>query len=109
MQNPYTILTCKTLAVLQLIYLSFNAEFWFYPIRLPSLKTLHLKDIRFQINGHLMLLIDECPILEDLPLYDIYVLGHSREIGKTLKKLNRTDITECRCCIPMETLSNDMN
>jgi len=64
----------------------FQCGFCFYPIRLPSLKMLHLKDIHFEINRHLMFIIDECPILEDLQLYDLYGLGFSRDIGKTLRK-----------------------
>jgi hypothetical protein len=104
---PYSILTCETLVVLQLSFLNMGEEFYYTPIKLPSLKTLHLKVIRFQQEVDLILLTDNCPNLEDLLLFDItYATSCSIEWGETLTKLKRADITDCDFYIPMETVSN---
>jgi hypothetical protein len=62
-----TILTCKTLVVLKLS--GFDAEQGFSYVLLPSLKTLHLKHIRFPGLGDFMLFLTGCPMLEDLLTY----------------------------------------
>jgi hypothetical protein len=106
---PNTIFTCETLVILKLSNLFImGAEFCHYLIRLPSLKTLHLKDIEFQQYGDLECLLEGCPVLEDLQLYVIsYVtLLFSKACCETLTKLNRADIIQCDCGVPMKALSN---
>jgi len=105
---PNTIFTLETLVILKLSSLFMGEEFCNYLIRLPSLKTLHLKDIEFQQYGDLDCLLEGCPVLEDLQLYDIsYVsLQFSNACRKTLTKLNRADIIQCDCGVPLKALSN---
>ncbi|AES63288.1 F-box/RNI/FBD-like domain protein [Medicago truncatula] len=71
-------------------------------LNLPSLKTLHLKDIIFDQQCQLMMLLDACPVLEDLQLSNIINLeSYTRdyfddfESSSMLRKLNRADITAC--------------
>jgi hypothetical protein len=103
-----TILTCPTLVVLKLSYLYMGAAFCYYPIRLPSLKTLHLKDIKFDRYGDLKCLLEYCPVIEDLQLYHIshLIFLDSNRCCETLTKLIRADIIECKCHVPMKALSN---
>ncbi|RHN44088.1 putative F-box domain, FBD domain, leucine-rich repeat domain, L domain-containing protein [Medicago truncatula] len=105
---PNTIFTRETLVILKLSELFMGSGFCNYLIRLPSLKTLHLKDIEFQQYGDLDCLLEGCPVLEDLQLYDIsYVsLLFSNACRKTLTKLNRADIIQCDCGVRMKALSN---
>jgi len=105
--QPYSILTCETLVVLKLSFLNMGEEFTYNAITLPSLKTLHLKVIRFQQDNDLIFLTDKCPNLEDLLLFDItYDTYCSIQWAQTLTKLKRADITDCDFYIPMETVSN---
>jgi hypothetical protein len=61
---PITILTCKTLVVLDLY--GFDVEQGLSSIVLPSLKTLHLICIGFPGLRDFMLFLTGCPILEYL-------------------------------------------
>ncbi|XP_039684237.1 F-box/FBD/LRR-repeat protein At5g56420 [Medicago truncatula] len=103
-----TILTCTTLVVLKLSYLYMGPAFCYYPIILPSLKTLHLKDIKFDRYGDLKCLLGYCPVIEDLQLYHISYLTFldPNRCCETLTKLIRADIIECNCDVPMKALSN---
>jgi hypothetical protein len=105
---PNTIFTIETLVILKLSNIFMGAGFCNYLIRLPSLKTLHLKDVEFQQYGDLDCLLEGCPVLEDLQLYVIsYVtLLYSKACCETLTKLNRADIIQCECCVLMKALSN---
>lgn len=106
---PYSILTCETLVVLKLSFLHMGEEFNNNnnAITLPSLKTLHLKYIRFQQEDDLVFLTDNCPNLEDLLLFEInYDTSCSIVCAETLTKLKRVDITDCDFYIPMEIVSN---
>ncbi|RHN45152.1 putative FBD domain, leucine-rich repeat domain, L domain-containing protein [Medicago truncatula] len=104
---PYSILTCETLVVLKLSFLNMGKEFNITLVTLPSLKTLHLKYIRFQQGDDLIFLTDNCPNLEDLLLFDItYNTYCSIQWAQTLTKLKRADIMDCDFYIPMETVSN---
>ncbi|AES63311.1 putative F-box domain, FBD domain, leucine-rich repeat domain, L domain-containing protein [Medicago truncatula] len=83
----------------------------------PSLKTLHLKDIYFDQLSNVQffrwMLVDGCPVLEDLQLSNINFFicytHHSFddfENSSMLRKLNRADITDCECYFPVKSLSN---
>jgi hypothetical protein len=106
-----SIFTCKTLVVLNLncFYVkgfSFsNIEF-----RFPSLKTLHLTNIRFEDDENLTWLIAGCPVLEDLKVCEVFFDVEKGECQAAerlnLSKLIRADITDCWCLFPMISLSN---
>jgi len=106
---PTSILACTTLVVLKLGWFNMGADFYLNSIRLPSLKTLHLKYIRFKQDVDLVMILDKCPILEDLQLSNIFSNCSSTYYCKSsenLKKLNRADITTCYCDFPLKALSN---
>nr|ABN08284.1 hypothetical protein MtrDRAFT_AC155889g10v2 [Medicago truncatula] len=94
-------LLCTTLVVLKLRWFCFSRGACSH-LNLPSLKTLHLKDIIFDQQCQLMMLLDACPVLEDLQLSNIINLeSYTRdyfddfESSSMLRKLNRADITAC--------------
>jgi len=105
---PIPILGSTTLVVLKLASFDMGADLFLDLITLPSLKTLHLKNINFEQDEHLMLILQKCPILEYLQLSNIY--GHSPYYwisdDHTLTKLKRADITICYCRFLMKALSN---
>jgi hypothetical protein len=115
---PISIFTCKTLVSLDLC--SFRVEgFCFSSIGFgfPSLKTLHLIDIRFHQDRDFMLLLAGCPNLEDLlaSFIDIQDSGtnspaiHQEFKTLSLPKLTRAVIIiddECECYFPVNALSN---
>jgi hypothetical protein len=104
---PIRILTCTTLVVLKLRW------FWFFmdansQYNFPSLKTLHLKDIYLHHRHEFTLLLDACPLLEDLQLSNIHFdrstrfssLYRKQQLsGSSLKRLNKADITETMVAI----------
>jgi len=108
---PMSILNCTTLVDLKLrwFYLAVGSDL---PIRLPSLKTLHLNEIYFDQRRDLMMLLDGCPVLEDLQLSYIYMTRDTHpsiddfESSSMLRKLNRADITACDCYFLVKSLSN---
>ncbi|AES63314.1 F-box/RNI/FBD-like domain protein [Medicago truncatula] len=106
-----SILSCTTLVVLKLRWFNLTVVSDL-SIRLPSLKTLHLKEIYFDQQRDFMMLLDGCPVLEDLQLCYIYMTRQSHhslddfESSSMLKKLNRADITDCECYFPVKSLSN---
>ena len=90
--NP-TIFTSQTLVVLKLERLKVEAETLI--VDFPSLKTLHLRFVRFQNKNDFMKLLNACPILEDLHTsHPRYVENNEVEEFKTLflSKLVRADI-----------------
>jgi len=93
MLNP-TILTSQTLVVLKLERLVVKAEN--LCADLPSLKILHLKEIRFKYKNDFMKLLNGCPVLEDLHTYRrtyMRVEENNAAVGfKPLSKLVRADI-----------------
>ena len=105
---PTSILASTTLVVLKLGTFNMRADFHLNMIRLPSLKTLHLKHIMFKHVEDLALILEKCPVLEDLELHSITSEGIycHKSSEKKLRKLNRADITMCCCYIPMKALSN---
>jgi len=106
-----SILNCTTLVVLRLRWFNLTVVSDL-SIRLPSLKTLHLKEIYFHQQRDFMMLLDGCPVLEDLQLSYIYMTRHTHhslddfESSSMLRKLNRADITDCECYFPVKSLSN---
>jgi hypothetical protein len=99
-----SILASTTLVVLKLHCVRFYTGAPSH-LNLPSLKTLHLKDIYFDQQCDLMLFLDGCPVLEDLQLsnmssYDFYDF----ESSSMPKKLKRADITACYCDFPLKSL-----
>ncbi|AES63194.2 F-box/RNI/FBD-like domain protein [Medicago truncatula] len=107
---PTAIFTSTTLVVLKLCWFFMGVDFPF-PFTFPSLKTLHLKDFYFHQQSDFFMLLDGCPVLQDLQLSNInrghfdfaslLYLSSSR-----LKNLNRADIIDCHCIFPMKSLSN---
>ncbi|XP_045810206.1 FBD-associated F-box protein At4g10400-like [Trifolium pratense] len=108
---PASILSCTTLVVLNLS--------WFYvdkvspfPLRFPSLKTLDLKDMNFDKCQDFMLLLDGCPVLEDLQLSYIHFIQSFRHFdfeqfeNSSLRKLKRAHITDCYFHFPVKALAN---
>ena len=71
---PTSILACATLVVLKLGWFDMRVNFDLNSIKLPSLKTLHLKYILFKTDVDLALVLEKCPILEDIQLSDIHSL-----------------------------------
>jgi len=110
---PNSILNCTTLVGLKLRLFSVKMGACSL-LNFPSLKTVHLKQIQFDQFRDFMMLLDGCPVLEDLQLSNIDVFEsythHSfdnLESSSMLRKLNRADITMCYYCyIPMKALSN---
>jgi len=101
---PYTILTCTTLVVLKLNFIDMGDNFSPSHVTLPSLKTLHLTNITFEQDNDLMNLIEGCPILEDLHLFEVFDGTYAGWNWKTLTMLNKADVTECY--ISLEAISN---
>ncbi|MCH95044.1 F-box/LRR-repeat protein [Trifolium medium] len=66
---PASILSCATLVVLKLRFFYVDKVSPFP--RFPSLKTLNLKHMYFGQSQDFMLLLDGCPVLEDLQLSHI--------------------------------------
>jgi hypothetical protein len=90
--NP-AIFTSQTLVVLKLERLKVEAEI--LNVDLPSLKTLHLRFVRFQNKNDFMKLLNACPILEELHTsHPRYVENNEAEEFKTLflSKLVRADV-----------------
>jgi hypothetical protein len=59
------------------------------------------------------MLLDGCPVLEDLQLYNIHFLECCThhyfgdiENSSMLRELNRADITDYECYFPVKSLSN---
>jgi len=98
---------CCGVSDLDLSYVIF-VDFHLNMIRLPSLKTLHLKHIMFKHVEGLALILEKFPVLKDLQLYNITSEGiYCRKSSeKELRKLNRANITMCCCYIAMKALSN---
>ncbi|CAJ2654508.1 unnamed protein product [Trifolium pratense] len=91
---PSTIFTIKTLVVLNLQYAMFNA----FPssVHLPSLKSLHLENVRFLDSEYLVNLLNGCPILENLKI-EIMAFEFNNDPlfmrkFKTLSNLVRADV-----------------
>ena len=101
---PYTILTCTTLVVLKLNFIDMGDNFSPSHVTLPTLKTLHLTNITFEQDNDLMNLIEGCPILEDLHLFEVFDGTYAGWNWKTLTMLNKADVTECY--ISLEAISN---
>nr|KYP55998.1 F-box protein At4g10400 family [Cajanus cajan] len=69
---------------------------------LPSLKTLHLRWVRFLERKFLFEVLSSCPVLEDLLMS--FVLLTKQSLGgqiKSLPKLIKADISECDFTIPI--------
>jgi hypothetical protein len=104
---PNSILACATLVVLKLGGFNMSVDFDLISIRLPSLKTLHLKYVLFKTNVDLAMVLEKCPILEDLQLSDIQCLcSYYCRSSENLRQLKRAEITMCHCYIPMKALLN---
>ena len=105
---PDSIITCTTLVVLKLHGFSFMGAS--SPLNFPSLKTLHLRDIYFDRRDEFALLLDGCPVLEDLRVSIIGYNGlshfHKQVSSSCLRRLNRADITICDCYFLLKSLSN---
>jgi len=82
-----------------------------------TLKTLHLKNIYFDKLSNVdflrWMLLDGCPVLEDLQLSNINFFKcythhyfDDFENKSMLRKLNSADITDCECYFPVKSLSN---
>ncbi|CAL5191735.1 unnamed protein product [Lathyrus oleraceus] len=70
-KTPLSILTCNTLVVLKLCFLSLGGRF--SSVLLPSLKTLHFEHIWLHKLRDFMLFLTGCPILEDIFTFDVRV------------------------------------
>ncbi|XP_058741185.1 F-box/LRR-repeat protein At4g14103-like [Vicia villosa] len=107
---PNTILTCKTLVSLHLLFFSIN--FTFPSVDLPSLKTLNLRFIFFPRNDGFMMFLAGCPNLEDLLVS--YLLGFNSEDSLnseqwkrlTLTNLTRASLDSPNYRFPLEPLHN---
>ncbi|XP_058741505.1 putative F-box/LRR-repeat protein At3g42770 [Vicia villosa] len=97
----------STLVVLKLKGVSVNH---FIPANLPSLRTLHLKSVQFIDDGHIVEILNACPVLEDLEMKDISISSRSDELDEEVKKLTnliRADVTNVsRYGVDLEVLSN---
>jgi len=105
---PVCILSCNTLAVLK-----FNRFLVadFSSVRLPSLKVLHLENVRFLNVRDFTLLLDGCPILEDLDACGIMLESEDSltfQEGKSLSlsKLTRAEMFFCHFHFPLTALHN---
>ncbi|XP_058736765.1 F-box/LRR-repeat protein At4g14103-like [Vicia villosa] len=107
---PYTLLTCKTLVSLNLLFFSINVT----PpsIQLPSLKTLYLRYTFFPRGQDFMLLLAGCPILEDLLVSKLWwfpykdSLTTNRWKNFTLTNLTQATIDSTYFHFPLEPLLN---
>ncbi|KAK2441759.1 FBD-associated F-box protein [Trifolium repens] len=68
---PINIFSCTTLVVLKLRFFLLDPRFSSVLLLLPSLKTLDLQFIMFPNHEDFMLLLDQCPNLEDLRISDL--------------------------------------
>ncbi|XP_020225220.1 F-box/FBD/LRR-repeat protein At5g56420 [Cajanus cajan] len=96
---PSCILTSTNLVVLNLKGLTVKSV---SSVSLPSLKTLHLRWVRFLERKFLFEVLSSCPVLEDLLMS--FVLLTKQSLGgqiKSLPKLIKADISECDFTIPI--------
>ncbi|KAK2387729.1 FBD-associated F-box protein [Trifolium repens] len=109
---PINIFSCTTLVVLKLNFFLVDPRFSSVLLLLPSLKTLHFQFIRFPNHQDFMLLLAQCPNLEDLRVTDIYFYDEedSRSCDKwknfTLSKLTKADVDSSYFDFPMKALHN---
>jgi hypothetical protein len=109
---PINIFSCTTLVVLKLRFFLLDPRFSSVLLLLPSLKTLHLRFIRFPNHQDFMLLLAQCPNLEDLRVTDIYFYDEedSRSCDKwknfTLSNLTKADVDSSYFDFPMKALHN---
>jgi hypothetical protein len=106
---PTSILTCRTLVVLKLF--GFSVLEGISPVLLPSLKTLHLRNIYFPKLRDFMLFLIGCPILEDLcTLYVVFDSDESLTCDEWksfyLSNLTRADIDCFLCHFPLKSVHN---
>ncbi|XP_058785890.1 FBD-associated F-box protein At3g52670-like [Vicia villosa] len=105
---PASIITCKTLVVLNLNGFTVND---FSSIRLPSLKILHFESCTFLSVRAFLLVMARCPILEELQAAHIVFQSDDSLANQELKslsfsKLIRVDMICCYCHFPLTALYN---
>ncbi|GAU23150.1 hypothetical protein TSUD_305980 [Trifolium subterraneum] len=105
---PISILSCRTLVVLQFEGLVMKG---FSSIRLPSLERLRFQDIKFTNVRDLLLLLAGCPILEDLRAgylsFDSEdTLTYQERESLSLNKLTKANLGYTFCHFPLKALQN---
>jgi hypothetical protein len=109
-QLPIPILSCRTLVVLTLFYFKVTLD-GFSPVLLPSLKTLNLHHIGLPKIRDLMLLLNGCPILEDILIFDVWFatkesLTCDEWKSFCLSNLTKADINCGHYYIPLKAVYN---
>jgi hypothetical protein len=109
---PINIFSCTTLVVLKLHFFLVDTRFSSVLLLLPSLKTLHLRFIRFPNHQDFMLLLAQCPNLEDLHISGLWFDDEedSQSCDKwknfTLSNLTKADVDSSYFDFPMKALHN---
>jgi hypothetical protein len=107
---PINIFSCTTLVVLKLHFFLVDPRFSSVLLLLPSLKTLHLRFIRFPNHQDFMLLLAQCPNLEDLHISGLWFDDEedSQSCDKwknfTLSNLTKADVDSSYFDFPMKAL-----
>jgi hypothetical protein len=107
-QLPISILSCRTLVVLDISGFTVNG---FSSVRLPSLKILHFHDTLFLKARDLLLLLTGCPILEDLYAFNLQSqsedsLSYQECESLSLSKLIKAKMPHTFCHFPLKALHN---
>jgi len=109
MKLPVSILSCRTLVVLNL----FSMFVGFSSVRLPSLKILYLELCSFLNDRDLVLLLVGCPILEDLHIEhlefhseDSFTHQEGESLCLSLSKLTKAQMFYFHRHFPLKALHN---
>ncbi|XP_045806870.1 FBD-associated F-box protein At5g22730-like isoform X1 [Trifolium pratense] len=108
LQLPISILSCRTLVVLDVSGFTVKG---FSSVRLPSLKILRVQDSIFLNARDLLLLLTGCPILEDLYACNLQSqsedsLSYQECESLSLSKLIKAQMPHTFCHFPLKALRN---
>jgi hypothetical protein len=110
MKLPVSILSCRTLVVLNLFAMFVKG---FSSVRLPSLKILYLEVCSFLNDQDLVLLLVGCPILEDLHIEHLefhskysFTLQECESLCLSLSKLTKAQMLYFYRHFPLKALHN---
>nr|KYP40103.1 F-box protein At5g18780 family [Cajanus cajan] len=99
---PPILLNCRTLVVLKLTFLEMSG---LSSVHLPSLKILHLNNVKFLERTHLVVFLCGTPNLEDLETKGVRFRDYeTKEIFRRLPKLVRAVIV--KDAVPLDVLYN---
>ncbi|CAJ2669807.1 unnamed protein product [Trifolium pratense] len=86
---PQCVLTCNSLTVLKLKWLTMDD---FSKVNFPLLKTLHLANISFSKPIYLKRFLHGCPVLEDLQIQNVWLSSYKCGELKGLPKMVKANI-----------------